>query len=54
MMAAKREASRARLQDKLEKTSLTRKDKLYNDVVDLLQIYRLSWKSKDIANSNGA
>ena len=47
MMAAQKEACCARLPDKLEKNSLTRKDKLYNDIIDMLEKYLLSWKGKD-------
>ncbi|XP_065883057.1 uncharacterized protein [Dysidea avara] len=53
MMAAQREECRGRLPDKLEKDTLTRKEKLYNDVIDLLEKYNLSWKGRDATNSYG-
>jgi len=53
MMAARRELCRATLPDKLEKDTLTRKAKLYNDVISLLAKYHLTWKGRDAANSYG-
>ena len=52
MMAALRKACHARLSDKLDKDSLTRKDHLYNDVIGLLEKYNLSWKGRDAVNSS--
>ena len=54
MMAAQREQCRARLPDKLDKDTLTRKEKqLYNNVIDLLDEYHFTWKGRDAANSYG-
>ena len=52
MMAAQKGLSCERLPDRLEKDTLTRKEKLYN-VISLLENYNLSWKGKDAADFNG-
>ena len=46
-MVAQKELSRERLPDR------TRKEKLYNDVISLLEKYNLSWKGKGAADSKG-
>ena len=38
--------------DKPEKDTLTRKEKLYNDVIGLVEKYGLSWNGKDAADNN--
>ena len=42
-----------RLPNRLEKDIMTRKEKLYNDVIELLKKYNLSWNGKDAAVTNG-
>ena len=53
MMTAQRDISCPRLPDRLEKDTMTRKEKLYNDVIGLLEKYNLSWNGKDAAATNG-
>jgi len=53
MMAVQREQCRARLPDKLDKDTLTLKEKLYNNVIDLLDEYYFTWKGRDAVNSYG-
>ena len=53
MMTAQRDMWHLRLPDKLEKDTFIRKEKLYNDVIGLLEKYSLSWNGKNAADTNG-
>ena len=53
MMVALRDMCHPRLPDKLEKDTMTRKEKLYNDAIGLLEKYGLSRNEKHAAKTNG-